>query len=132
MDVKTPEAGSGSRSWLLSLLVVAAAAVSIFLIHQRDRKAAEEAAREQEQPIKVSNPFEMSGEIVSASWRNGPVVEEAPIVDLDAEDRLPTPEEDEQSREERELRKVLDPVEGLGVYVAPREEAKEAKKGGGR
>ncbi|MGQ0613096.1 MAG: hypothetical protein ACT4PV_05090 [Planctomycetaceae bacterium] len=130
MNLKPPQAGSSRRSSLLSLLVVAAAAVSIFLIRQRDRASEEEAAREQEQPIKVSNPFEMSGEIVSASWRQGAVVEEPPIVELDAEDRLPTPEEDETSREERELRKVLDPVEGLGVYVAPREE--EETKGDGR
>jgi len=117
-----PTAARGNR-WLLSLAVVAAAVCAIVLIRHRDRKAEAEASRERRQPLEVSNPFEMSGEIVSASWREGTPEAGEPAAEPE-EERLPTPEEDERRRRERELRKVLDRVEGLGVYVAPPEEGR--------
>lgn len=106
-----------SRSFLLCGLIVAAATLAIVFAGRRD----EDAAPPDDAPLSVSDPFSLDVEIVDASWR--PADPEAGESDSEAARDGEAPllgqhEKEELARRDAELRKVLDPVDGLCVYVA--------------
>lgn len=106
-----------SRSFLLCGLIVAAATLAIVLAGRRE----ERAAPPEDAPLFVSDPFSLDGKIVDASWL--PADPEESESDSGAArdgetSLLGRHEEEELARRDAELRKLLDPVDGLGVYVA--------------
>jgi len=104
------------RSMVVAGGVVVAAAVAIFLLARGGRAG----GASPDEPVPVSNPFSLDGDIADASWRtDAPEVEPVELVEERHEPGLPTVEEEERAAREAGLRKVLDPIDGLGVYVAP-------------
>jgi hypothetical protein len=106
-----------SRTYLFCGLIVAATTIAIVLAGRRGGNAAER----DDAPLPVFDPLSLDGEIADAAWRAEKQVGE----ELDVEHplrRAPSllgvHEEEELAKRDAELRKVLDPIEGLGVYVA--------------
>ena len=119
-----------ARSWLLAVLVIAATAGAMaFLSGDGDdekKGAGAKAAETKDEEVLEVQPLIPEGRIVSASWRSGDTattrpeteVVESSVLDDANLDALRGGDEMARKKEES-LRKTIDRIHGLGVYVAP-------------
>ena len=121
-----------AQFWLLAtFVVVLTAGVMVFISRSSDdsdqpKGANAQRAAEQDEEVLEVQPLIPRGRIVAASWREGGTQApraDAAVVDssvLDGAKLDPFGESGEMARKKKEsLRRTIDRIHGLGVYVAP-------------
>jgi hypothetical protein len=128
MARKKEEKNDAVSFWLLASLVVAATVGAMIWMSRNDDDARRttEQANEADQEVLEVLPLIPKGKIASASWhkKNG-AVEEEDIEDTgksmldDMEDMDVFNDSERKNKAAESLRKTIDRIHGLGVYVAP-------------
>ena len=135
MARKKEEKNDAVSFWLLASLVVAATVgAMIWMGRNDDAKRTTEQANEADQEVLEVLPLIPQGKIASASWnkKNG-AVEEEDIEDTgksmldDMEDLDVFNDSERKNKAAESLRKTIDRIHGLGVYVAPAEAEEDDK-----
>ena len=131
MARKKEEEKDARGFWLLATLVVAATVGAMVWVGGKDddaNRATEKADAEADQEVLEVQPLIPSGKITSASWRGKAAAVEEDEVEpeksmLDGElDPFGDRERKAKAKAEENLKKTIDKIHGLGVYVAPAKE----------
>ena len=134
MARKKEEKNDAVGFWLLASLVVAATVgAMIWMGRNDDAKRTTEQANEADQEVLEVQPLIPKGKIASASWhkKNAAVEEEdtetgKSMLD-DMEDMDVFNDSERKNKAAESLRKTIDRIHGLGVYVAPAEAEEDDK-----
>lgn len=130
MARKKEEKNDAAGFWLLATLVVAMTVGAMVWVGGNDDTRLEtEKANAADQEVLEVQPLIPNGKITSASWRkNSAAVEEEDAdtgkstldSDMDPfEDMDPFKDNERKNKAAESLRKTIDRIHGLGVYVAP-------------
>ena len=133
MARKKEEKNDAVGFWLLASLVVAATVgAMIWMGRNDDAKRTTEQANEADQEVLEVQPLIPKGKIASASWHKNAAVEEEDtdtgksMLD-DMDDMDPFKDNERKTKAAESLRKTIDRIHGLGVYVAPAEAEEDDK-----
>jgi len=129
-----PQGLGKSRALLLAALVVVVTAAAIHFVGGSGSEKPAQATEVDDGVVEVS-PVLPAGNISSASWRSA----EQRRVDQAAEqaedggstsilEQVRWSEDEKQHRYDKSIEKTVSDIQGLGIYVAPLEDAKKDEK----
>ena len=126
MARKKEEKSDAKGFWLLAMLVVVATVGAMVWVGSKDdadAKRETQKADEADQEVLEVQPLIPNGKITSASWRR-----RVAAVEEEKDDSMldgvidPFGDHERKAKAEENLRKTIDRIHGLGVYVAPAKE----------